>query len=297
MLTPVELQNKTFKSGGLGYDKKDVEQFFREVTDEFTRLYSENIDLKDRVDALNEALQRYKTMESTLQKALVLAEKTAEDTTQAAVQNARNIEKEAQLKSQIIMADARNELEHVRTQTMGLLQQFEKYKLQFKSLAAAQIELLESDSYSINKDRLEAFIDTSRSSLPHTEELELPHPKRTEEMPLVKDPLKKGKTADSRHKEEVSLGSLEKNLGHGEEIPERFSRKQSQGGKNLGRSDGNSYWPDGRFPGRVAGKTFATADEKKFPDNWEEKKPPVRIDQDTDVDEDQNEDEFDFIDL
>ncbi len=177
MLTPVELQNKTFKSGGLGYDKKDVEQFFREVTDEFTRLYSENIDLKDRVDALNEALQRYKTMESTLQKALVLAEKTAEDTTQAAVQNARNIEKEAQLKSQIIMADARNELEHVRTQTMGLLQQFEKYKLQFKSLAAAQIELLESDSYSINKDRLEAFIDTSRSSLPHTEELELPHPK------------------------------------------------------------------------------------------------------------------------
>ena len=34
MLTPVELQNKTFKSGGLGYDKKDVEQFFREVTDE-----------------------------------------------------------------------------------------------------------------------------------------------------------------------------------------------------------------------------------------------------------------------
>ncbi len=54
MLTPVELQNKTFKSGGLGYDKKDVEQFFREVTDEFTRLYSENIDLKDRVDALKD---------------------------------------------------------------------------------------------------------------------------------------------------------------------------------------------------------------------------------------------------
>lgn len=170
MLTPVELQNKTFKSGGLGYDKKDVEQFFREVTEEFTRLYSENIDLKDKVDALNDALQRYKTMENTLQKALVLAQKTAEDTTQAAVKNARNIEKEAQLKSQIIMADARNELERVHTQTLAMLQQFEKYKAQVKSLAVAQVELLESDSYSINAERLEAFIDTSRTALPKVEE-------------------------------------------------------------------------------------------------------------------------------
>ncbi|MBP5533487.1 MAG: DivIVA domain-containing protein, partial [Lachnospiraceae bacterium] len=32
MLTPVEIQAKTFKSGGLGYDKKDVESFMREVT-------------------------------------------------------------------------------------------------------------------------------------------------------------------------------------------------------------------------------------------------------------------------
>ena len=33
MLTPIELQNKSFKSGGLGYDKKDVDQFFREGND------------------------------------------------------------------------------------------------------------------------------------------------------------------------------------------------------------------------------------------------------------------------
>ena len=45
MLTPIEVQNKTFKSGGLGYDKKDVDQFFREVNDDYLRLYSENIDL------------------------------------------------------------------------------------------------------------------------------------------------------------------------------------------------------------------------------------------------------------
>ena len=29
MLTPVEIQSKTFKSGGLGYDKKDVDAFMQ----------------------------------------------------------------------------------------------------------------------------------------------------------------------------------------------------------------------------------------------------------------------------
>lgn len=166
MLTPIELQNKSFKSGGLGYDKKDVDQFFKEVTEDYMRLYGENIDLKDKVNVLNEALQQYKTMEKTLQKALILAEKTAEDTKEAAIKNARNIEQEAQTKSQIILADARHEMEHIHAQTLDLLKQFEKYKAQFKSLAAAQIELLDSESYSMNASRLEAFIDTTRTALP-----------------------------------------------------------------------------------------------------------------------------------
>ncbi|MBQ9119946.1 MAG: DivIVA domain-containing protein, partial [Lachnospiraceae bacterium] len=79
MLTPIELQNKSFKSGGLGYDKRDVDQFFKEVTEDYMRLYGENIDLKDKVGVLNEALHQYKAMEKTLQKALILAEKSDEE--------------------------------------------------------------------------------------------------------------------------------------------------------------------------------------------------------------------------
>lgn len=185
MLTPIELQNKSFKSGGLGYDKKDVDQFFREVNDNYLRLYSENIDLRDRVAALNDALQQYKTMEKTLQRALVLAEKTAEDTKQAAIKNARTIEKEAQTKSQIIMADARNELERIHSQTLDMLKQFEKYKAQFKSLAAAQIELLDSESYSINAAKLDAFIGTTKAALPENtvpERGKLPERRGTERL-------------------------------------------------------------------------------------------------------------------
>lgn len=172
MLTPVEMQGKTFKSGGLGYDKKDVEAFFRAVTKDYETLYRENMELKDKVAVLNEGIQYYKSIEKTIQKALVLAEKTAETTKEAANKEAKNIEKEARIKANIMLADARNELESLHNKTIALTQQYEKYKLQFKNLAKAQIEMLETDAFSINVARLDAFIteDEGKKEEPKEEE-------------------------------------------------------------------------------------------------------------------------------
>ena len=172
MLTPVEMQGKSFKSGGLGYDKKDVEAFFRAVTKDYETLYRENMELKDKVAVLNEGIQYYKSIEKTIQKALVLAEKTAETTKEAANKEAKNIEKEAKVKANIMLADARNELESLHNKTIALTQQYEKYKLQFKNLAKAQIEMLETDAFSINVARLDAFIteDEGKKEEPKEEE-------------------------------------------------------------------------------------------------------------------------------
>ena len=53
-------------------------------------------------------------------------------------------------KAEILIGDARREFEALHQKTVQLLQQYEKYKLQFKNLAAAQIELLETESFQIN---------------------------------------------------------------------------------------------------------------------------------------------------
>ena len=163
MVTPIEIQNKSFKSGGLGYDKKDVDSFMREILNSYEEVYRENMELKDRVGVLNEGIQYYKTIEKTLQKALVLAEKTAEETRNNAAKEAKQIEKEATVKANVMLADARNELEVLHQQTIALIQQYEKYKAQFKNLAKAQIEMLETDAFSINVQRLDAFISNPGS--------------------------------------------------------------------------------------------------------------------------------------
>ncbi len=179
MLTPIEIQNRVFKSGGLGYDKKDVDVFMKEILDSYEALYREKMELNDRVNVLNEGLQYYKSIEKTMQKALILAQKTAEDTQENALRAARGIEQEALTKAELILGDARRELEMIHQKTVQLAQQYEKYKLQFKNLAAAQIELLESESYQIHVMELPKVTPAEQpdpiiSDVPSAEEEPLP---------------------------------------------------------------------------------------------------------------------------
>jgi len=157
MITPIEIQNKVFKSGGLGYDKKDVDNFMNELLENYEGLYREKMEMGDRINVLNEGLQYYKTIEKTLQKALVLAERTAEETKSNAMKNAAIIEQEAMSKANVILEDAKRELDMIRKQTIELVRQYDMYKAKFKSLAAAQTELLDSQSFTIKLDELSMF--------------------------------------------------------------------------------------------------------------------------------------------
>ena len=149
MITPIELQTKTFKTG-IGYDKKDVEGFLNNLLDDYETLYKTNMELNDKINVLNEGINYYKTIEKTLQKALVLAEQTAEDTREAAKKQARAIEDDARAKAQLIVADANNEFKNLQIKIKQLIMQYDSYKAQFKHLAAAQCEFLESDSFQIH---------------------------------------------------------------------------------------------------------------------------------------------------
>lgn len=67
MLTPSEILDKQFKSG-LGYDKKEVEQFLGELSTDFRTLLAENETLAKKQKALEDSLSYYKAIEKTLRK-------------------------------------------------------------------------------------------------------------------------------------------------------------------------------------------------------------------------------------
>lgn len=163
MLTPQDITNTTLKSG-MGYKKKEVEAFLLEVQKSFLELYKENEELKEKASVLSEGVQYYKNLEKTLQKSLVLAEKTSNETITTAEAKARAIEQEAKTKANMMLNDAQKELNQIHNQIISLIQQYEKYKTQCKQFASTQLELLDSSSYDLKIPSLDELISPTTES-------------------------------------------------------------------------------------------------------------------------------------
>lgn len=186
MLTPIDIQNRHLKSKMGGYDKKDTDDFLEEIKVSYEELYKENQSLKEKITSLSEGIQYYKKMESTLQKALVLAEKTSSETQEAAKSQAdslvneatakaeamsretkaeiESLRREAQAQAEVTKAKANRELEETRNHVRKLVQSYENYRLQFKKLAEAQIEMLDSESFSIFVPELDELMNEAPSA-------------------------------------------------------------------------------------------------------------------------------------
>jgi len=108
-LTPLDIRHKEFKRGMRGYTDVEVDEFLDEVADEYERLFKENIDSKERVEALEEKVSGYRRLEETLQKTLVTAQGSAEELKQNAAKEAQLILHEAELKARQMVNEAYTE--------------------------------------------------------------------------------------------------------------------------------------------------------------------------------------------
>ena len=117
MLTPIDIQNHTLKTSMSGYNKKDTEEFLASILDSYETLFRENRTLKEKITSLSEGIQYYKQMENTLQKALILAEKTSTETQEAAKEEAAKLIKETKEKADTLLNNAKAETDALRNNT------------------------------------------------------------------------------------------------------------------------------------------------------------------------------------
>lgn len=189
MLKPIEIQAKTFKTGR-GYKKEEVDEFILQVGKDYEELYKETTELKDKINSLNEGLQYYKSMESTLQKALVLAEKTSSETTENAEKKAEEIEAEAKQKADQMLEDAKMEIGKIVLQKNALMEEYQTFRMRFKKLALTQLEAMEGPQY---RERLEKEMENGQLS--SFVKREFPELKQPEPISLFLDEAKKQSAA------------------------------------------------------------------------------------------------------
>ena len=143
MITPLDIENKKFSKRAInGYSTEEVDDFLDELTVAYEKIYKEWSESKQTIDSLNADIAKYKSMETTIQNTLVMAQSTAEDVKNVAKQQADMIINEAQVQAKEEVAKLNAEVTLKQKEIEDLQKQFDIYKAKMESLLISQLELL-----------------------------------------------------------------------------------------------------------------------------------------------------------
>lgn len=154
MLSPLDLQGKRITTKRKKYDKAEMDEYLDFVFENYKALYDEHLETQKRLKEADEKIAYYRSIESTMQKALVLAERTSTETKEAAILKAEAIEKDANTKASKIVSAAEAEYDKIRDKCLTLMNQFNQYKLQLKQVTTAQLEYISGDSFDIHEPEI-----------------------------------------------------------------------------------------------------------------------------------------------
>lgn len=107
-LSPVNIKRQEFSKELRGYNTKEVTDFLEKVADEVESALKENETLRRTIDHLNLDVERYKTIEDSLQKALIAAQESSGTALQKAHEEAAAIVGRAEEESSLLLADSQN---------------------------------------------------------------------------------------------------------------------------------------------------------------------------------------------
>ena len=146
MLTPIDIDNKTFKKAKIGgYDINDVEDFLVKVMEDYETLYKENAELKDKTSAMQESVTYYKSLEEGVNKSIENAYSEADKLKQEAEQQAELIKKEAELNAKQNLEELKVEILKKEAELEEKKKQLQIYKIKVSSMLEAQLKILNED--------------------------------------------------------------------------------------------------------------------------------------------------------
>jgi cell division initiation protein len=161
-LTPLDIRHKDFKRGMRGYADVEVDEFLDEVADEYERLFKEGIDLRERVEALEEKVAGYRRIEETLQKTLISAQASSEELKQNASKEAQLILHEAELKGRQMVNEAYTERQAIEQSVAKLKSAEQDFRFKFQQLLQGYLSHIEDASVATAAAQSEQESDFTR---------------------------------------------------------------------------------------------------------------------------------------
>lgn len=136
-----------------GYDKNEVNYFVNEITREYEKIL-EKLKAKDReVELLEQQLAHYKGLETTLNRAMMVAEDSSSQLKKVAKEEAKNIIEDAKKNASYIVNDALIKAEKIELEADQLRRSLKIYKTRIKQTIEEQLAMVDDvDNIKIERE-------------------------------------------------------------------------------------------------------------------------------------------------
>ncbi|WP_342525889.1 DivIVA domain-containing protein [Chryseomicrobium sp. FSL W7-1435] len=157
-LTPLDINQKVFSKSFRGYSEDEVNEFLEQVMKDFETLLREKKELESQLKSTTERVGHFTTIETTLQKSIVVAQEAAEEVRRNSQKEAKLIVKEAEKNADRILNESLTKARKIALEIEELKKQSKVFRNRFKMLVEAQLELINTDDWD---HLMETDVDTT----------------------------------------------------------------------------------------------------------------------------------------
>ena len=132
-----------FSSSIQGYNKEEVNNFVKEVTVEYENMLKKLKSSCEIIESLRSELKHYKDIESTLNRATLIAEESTSNIKKAAYDESKVIIEDAKRNATKLLNNALTKAERIESDAESLRRKVAVYKRRFRDLIEDQLDELE----------------------------------------------------------------------------------------------------------------------------------------------------------
>jgi len=134
---------RKFNNSFPGYNKNEVNSFVKNVTTEYESMLN-NLKTRDQeIETLKKELEHYKNIESTLNRAILIAEESSQNIKKTAFDESKVIIEDAKRNASRIINNALIKAEKVEMEANNLKRQVAQYKRRYKNILEEQLDQIE----------------------------------------------------------------------------------------------------------------------------------------------------------
>lgn len=142
-LTPVDIQHKKFSHAFRGYSEEEVDEFLDSIVSDFEEVLQANKELKERIELLKQQVEKYRSLEDSIQNTLVMAQKNADQLVETQKKEAGLVIKEAEVASEKMLNEARKKILKIHQEISDLKQERNRFLLDYKTLLKSHLAHIE----------------------------------------------------------------------------------------------------------------------------------------------------------